>query len=120
MFARAIPGDLVLLDPFHVHERCGKLTAAEAFVALAERNVGTILWYAIYDPADGGVMLRSIDDGSRRGWCSEIIGDTSEGGLAGCGVLTARLSTKAETAARSIVQALARALAGTRPGLRVI
>lgn len=44
--------DLVLLDPFHVHERGNAFSSAEAFSVLATRGVSTILWYAIYDPSE--------------------------------------------------------------------
>jgi 23S rRNA A2030 N6-methylase RlmJ len=117
--AEAQPGDLVLLDPFHVHERRDGISAADVFAALAARNVGTILWYAIYDPADAGTMLPSLDAGTRRGWCCEVVGETSDGGLAGCGLLTAHLSPATEAAAESVVQTLARTLAVVRPGLRM-
>ena len=116
----ARPGDLVLLDPFHVHERHGELTAAEVFVDLAARQVPTILWYAVYEPADSGTMIPALGRLAARGWCAELIGDSSRGGLAGCGFLTAHLSAATEAAADRIVGALADAMAAARPGLRVV
>ena len=116
--ALARPGDLVLLDPFHVHERAGELTAAETFETLASRDIATILWYAIYDPAEfdwpNGII--GVPDRSR--WRTRLIGDTTEGGLAGCGFLTAHLSSETVAAVASIVEELARTLAPVRPGLR--
>lgn len=117
---RARPGDLVLLDPFHVHERGEELSSVEAFSELASRGVGTILWYAIYDPAESDEWIaESIPVTVPRGWSARLVGASTEGGLAGCGFLTAHLSTASETAAGSIVEALARALSRTRPGLNV-
>lgn len=44
-----------------------------------------------------------------------LIGDTAEGGLPRCAFLTAHLSLGSETAARSIVEALARTMSPTCP-----
>jgi 23S rRNA A2030 N6-methylase RlmJ len=116
----ARPGDLVLLDPFDVHARGDDLTAAEAFVVLASHGVATILWYAIYDPADSdGWISDTIASTVPGGWRARPVGETAEGGLAGCGFLTAQLSTESEEAATSMVDALARSLSTVRPGLRV-
>ena len=116
----ARPGDLVLLDPFHVHERGDELTAVEAFVALASRLVGTILWYAIYEPTDSAAWVaeatRSLDGSA---WHARLVGDIPDGGLAGCGFLTAHLSPEAPSAATSVARELTRALAAVRPGLRL-
>lgn len=113
-------GDLVLLDPFHVHEHGGELTAAEAFVALASRGVSTILWYAIYEPSESAAWVteatRSLD-GSL--WHARLIGDTTDGGLAGCGFLTAHLSGETVSSATTVGRDLTRALAAVRPGLRL-
>jgi 23S rRNA (adenine2030-N6)-methyltransferase len=117
---RARPGDLVLLDPFHVHVRGEAFSSAEAFVLLATRGVSTILWYAIYDPSESEEWIAdSIPSTVPRGWSARIVGDATEGGLAGCGFLTAHLSSESEAAADAIVEALARALSPVRPGLRV-
>ena len=116
--ALARPGDLVLIDPFHVRERAGEMTAAETFELLASRDVATILWYAIYDPAEYGWPDEIIAAPDRSRWRTRLIGDTTEGGLAGCGFLTAHLSSEAVAAAASIVEELARTLAPVRPGLR--
>jgi len=116
----ARPGDLVLLDPFHVHERGNAFSSAEAFSVLATRGVSTILWYAIYDPSESDEWIAdTIPSTIARGWSARLVGASSEGGLAGCGFLTAHLSAESETAAGSIVEALARALSRVRPGLRV-
>jgi len=113
-------GDLALLDPFHVHERGDAFSSAEAFSVLAARGVTTILWYAIYDPSESDEWIAdSIPSTVPRGWSARLVGDATEGGLAGCGFLTAHLSSESEAAARSIVEALARALLRVRPGLRV-
>ena len=116
----ARPGDLVLLDPFHVHERGDELTAVEAFVALASRQVGTILWYAIYEPTDSAAWVaeatRSLDGSA---WHARLVGDIPDGGLAGCGFLTAHLSPEAVSAATTVARELTRALAAVRPGLRL-
>jgi hypothetical protein len=110
----------VLLDPFHVHERGDAFSSAEAFSALATRGVRTILWYAIYDPLESGEWIAdTIPSTIARGWSARLVGASSEGGLAGCGFLTAHLSAESEIAAGSIVEALARALSRFRPGLRV-
>lgn len=117
---RARPGDLVLLDPFHVHERGEAFSSVEAFAVLAARGVSTILWYAIYDPSESDEWISdSIPGTVAPGWSARLVGDTTLGGLAGCGFLTAHLSSKSEAAARSTVEALARALSRVRPGLRV-
>ena len=117
----ARPGDLVLLDPFHVHARGDDFTAAEAFVRLATRGVGTILWYAIYDSTESdGWIADAVPSSVPCGWQTRLIGDTAEGGLAGCGFLTAHLSSASETAGSLIVEALARAMSAVRPGLRVL
>lgn len=117
---RARPGDLVLLDPFHVHERGEDFSSAEAFALLATRGVSTMLWYAIYDPSESKEWIAdAIPSTVPRGWSARLVGDTVEGGLAGCGFLTAHLSLESEAAASSIVEALARALSPVRPGLRV-
>ncbi|HUF99068.1 MAG TPA: hypothetical protein VMM60_13140 [Ilumatobacter sp.] len=116
----ARPGDLVLLDPFHVHARGNDFTAAEAFAVLATRGVGTILWYAIYDSTESDAWISDlISSNVTCGWRGRLIGDTAEGGLAGCGFLTAHLSSESEIAASSIVEALARTMSPVRPGLRV-
>lgn len=113
-------GDLALLDPFHVHERGDAFSSAEAFTVLATRGVSTILWYAIYDPSESDEWIAdTIPSTIARGWSARLVGASSEGGLAGCGFLTAHLSAESETAAGSIVEALARALSPVRPGLRV-
>ena len=113
-------GDLVLLDPFHVHERGDSFNSAEAFSVLATRGVSTILWYAIYDPSESDEWIVDlIPNTVPRGWSARLVGESTEGGLAGCGFLTAHLSTESETAAGSIVEALARTLSRVRPGLRV-
>ncbi len=115
---RARPGDLVLLDPFHVHVRGEAFSSVEAFAVLATRGVSTILWYAIYDPSESGEWIAdSIPSSVPRGWSARLVGDATDGGLAGCGFLTAHLSS--ESAAGAIVEALARALSPVRPGLRV-
>jgi 23S rRNA (adenine2030-N6)-methyltransferase len=117
---RARPGDLVLLDPFDVHERGDAYSSVEAFAVLATRGVSTILWYAIYHPSDSDEWIAdSIPSAVPRGWSARIVGDTTEGGLAGCGFLTAHLSSKSEVAAGLIVEALAQALSSVRRGLRV-
>ena len=117
---RARPGDLVLLDPFHVHERGDAFSSVEAFAVLATRGVSTILWYAIYDPLESDEWIAdSIGSTVPRGWSARVVGDATEGGLAGCGFLTAHLSSESEAAAGSIVEALARALSPVRPGLRI-
>lgn len=117
---QARPGDLVLLDPFHVRERGEAFSSVEAFAALATRGVTTILWYAIYDPLETDEWIAdSIPSTVPPGWSARLCGDTTEGGLAGCGFLTAHLSAESETAAGSILEALARALARVRPGLRL-
>ena len=96
----ARPGDLVLLDPFHVHERGDALTAAEAFSMLAVRGVSTILWYAIYDPSESDEWIADTMPGTvRRGWSARMVGESTEGGLAGCGFVTAHLSVESEIAA---------------------
>ena len=113
-------GDLVLLDPYHVHERGDAFDSTEAFSLLARRGVSTILWYAIREASDSDVWIAdSIPDVVARGWSARIVGESTEGGLAGCGFLTAHLSAESETAAAAIVDALARALSRVRPGLRV-
>jgi 23S rRNA (adenine2030-N6)-methyltransferase len=113
-------GDLVLLDPFHVHERGDAFSSVDAFCVLATRGVRTVLWYAIYDPSESNEWIAdTISSAVPRGWSARVIGDSTEGGLAGCGFLTAHLSPESETAAGSIVEALARALSRVRPGLRV-
>jgi 23S rRNA A2030 N6-methylase RlmJ len=117
---KARPGDLVLLDPFHVHEPRGDLTAVDVFVALASRGVSTILWYAIYEPTEPAVWVteatRSLDGTA---WHARLVGDTTDGGLAGCGFLTAHLSPEAVSAATAIARDLTRALAEVRSGLRL-
>jgi hypothetical protein len=116
----ARPGDLVLLDPFHVHERGDHFSSAEAFAVLATRGVSSILWYAIYDPSESDEWIAdAIPSTVPRGWCARLVGTTGEGGLAGCGFLTAHISSESEAAGGSIVEALARALSPARPGLRV-
>lgn len=116
----ARPGDLVLLDPFHVHERGEKFTATEAFFALAARGVATILWYAIYEPTESAGWIteaaRALDGSA---WHARLVGDTAEGGLAGCGFLAAHLSPDTVAAATAIADDLTRALAVVRPGLRL-
>jgi 23S rRNA (adenine2030-N6)-methyltransferase len=113
-------GDLVLLDPFHVHERGDAFNSAEAFSVLATRGVSTMLWYAIYDPSESDEWIAdTIPSTIARGWSARLVGASSEGGLAGCGFLTAHLSAESETAAGSVVEALARALSRVRTGLRV-
>lgn len=117
---QARPGDLALLDPFDVHDRGNAYSSVEAFAVLATRGVSTILWYAIYDPSETDQWIaESIPITVPRGWSARLIGDGSEGGLAGCGFLTAHLSSESEAAAGAIVEALARALASVRPGLSV-
>ena len=117
---RARPGDLVLLDPFHVHDRGDGYSSVEAFAVLATRGVSTILWYAIYDPSESNESIAdSIPSTVPGGWSARLVGDDTEGGLAGCGFLTAHLSAESEAAASGIVAALARALSAVRPGLRV-
>jgi hypothetical protein len=109
----------VLLDPYHVHERGDGDSSAEAFSVLATRGVSTIWWYAIYDPSDSDEWIADSIPNAPRCWSARLVGDSTEGGLAGCGFLTAHLSAESETAAGSIVEALARALSRVRPGLRV-
>ncbi len=116
----ARPGDLVFLDPFQVHERGEEFTSAEAFVALANRGVRTVLWYAIHEPTDSaGWIAEAIEDLPGTVWQARLIGDTTEAGLAGCGFLAAHLSPVTVVAATKIVQDLAGALAVVRPGLRL-
>lgn len=116
----ARPGDLVFLDPFHVHERGEVFTSAEAFVALASRGVGTMLWYAIHEPTESaGWVAEATRELNGTGWRARLVGDTAEGGLAGCGFLAAHLSSVTVAAATSIVNDLVRALAVVRPGLRL-
>ncbi len=118
--AIVLVADLVLLDPFHVQERGADLTAAEAFAVLATRGVRTILWCAIYDPTESDAWIAdAIPSNVPCGWRARLIGDTADGGLAGCGFLTPHLSSESETAASSIVEALARTMSPVRPGLRV-
>lgn len=116
----ARPGDLVLLDPFHVHERGAEFTSAEAFVALASRGIATVLWYAIHEPTESAEWVtaatRELRDTT---WRARLIGDTVEGGLAGCGFIAAHLAPTTTAAASSIVNDLTRALAVVRPGLRL-
>jgi len=116
----ARPGDFVLLDPFHVHARSEGMTAAEAWVALASRGVSTVLWYAIYERTESAAWVsdarRSVGEPA---WHVRLVGDTADGGLAGCGMLAARLSFDTVLAVGSIVSELARALAVVRPGLRL-
>ena len=77
------------------------------------------MWYAIYDPLETDEWIAdSVSSTVPPGWSVRLVGDTTEGGLAGCGFLTAHLSAESETAAGSILEALARALALVRPGLR--
>lgn len=117
---RAQSGDLVLLDPFHVQARGDAFSSAEAFSMLAARGVSTMLWYAIYDPSESDEWIAdSIPSTVPRGWSARLVGESTEGGLAGCGFLTAHISAEAETAAAAIVDALTRAFAAVRPGLRV-
>jgi 23S rRNA A2030 N6-methylase RlmJ len=116
----ARPGDLVLLDPFHVHARGDELSAVEAFITLASNEVETILWYAIYEPTESANWVndatRSLDGAA---WHARLVGDTTDGGLAGCGFLTAHLSPEAVLAATTAAGELTRALAAVRPGLRL-
>lgn len=114
--AVAAPGDLVLLDPFDVLAGDGTLTAAAAFRTLASRGVATLLWYAIYDPADTGDWISASTAGLDV-WAIRLIGDTSLGGLAGCGFLGAQLDRQTTDAASRLVDAVAQALAPVRPGL---
>ena len=117
---RARPDDLVLIDPFHVHDRGDAYSSVEAFAVLARRGVKTILWYAIYDPAESDQWIAdSVPSTVPAGWSVRLIGDDAEGGLAGCGFLTAHLSRESEAAAGAIVKVLARALSSVRPGLSV-
>lgn len=117
---RARPGELVLLDPFHVHDRGDDYSSVEAFAVLAARGVSTILWYAIYDPAESDHWITdSIPSSVPAGWSARLVGDHTEGGLAGCGFLTAHLSAESEAAAGTMVGALASALSPVRPGLSV-
>lgn len=113
-------GDLAFLDPFDVHERGDALTSAEAFCELAARGLSTVLWYAIYDPSESAAWIEdTITGGTPRGWSARLVGTSAEGGLAGCGFLTANLSAESETAAESLVTALMRALSVVRSGLRI-
>jgi hypothetical protein len=52
-------------------------------------------------------------------WHARLIGDIPDGGLAGCGFLTAHLSPEAVSAATTVARELTRALAAVRPGLRL-
>ncbi len=116
----ARPGDLVLLDPFHVHERGEELTSAEAFVALASRGIGTMLWYAIHEPTESAEWVTDVTHELQgTTWRARLIGDTVEGGLAGCGFVAAHLSAVTVAAATAIVNDLTRALVVVRPGLRL-
>ncbi len=115
----ARPDDLVLLDPFDVHERGARYSAAEAFSVLAACGVPTLLWYAIYDPDDAGTWISALAGGPESGWRCRLIGRTAEGGLAGCGFVTCHLGAAATEAAAAIVTALAAVLAPVRPGLRL-
>jgi 23S rRNA A2030 N6-methylase RlmJ len=115
--AAARTGDLVLLDPFDVHARGAVHTSPEAFVDLASHGVPVVLWYAIYDPAESAAWIDDVVGGAA-GWQARLIGDTAEGGLAGCGLLMANVSDTSCTAATAIVEALAGSLADVRPGLR--
>jgi 23S rRNA A2030 N6-methylase RlmJ len=117
---RAHPGDLVLLDPFHVHDRGNTYSSLEAFTVLATRGVSTMLWYAIYDPSDSDELVaESIPRTVPAGWSARLIGDDSQGGLAGCGFVSAHLGSESEATASAIVEALALALSPVRPGLTV-
>jgi 23S rRNA A2030 N6-methylase RlmJ len=111
-------GDLVLLDPFDVHARGETLSAAEAFAALASRGLAVVLWYAIYEPTETDGWISEVTSGIEN-WAVRIVGDTSLGGLAGCGFLGANLSPGSEATATAIVGAVAGALVSVRPGLRV-
>lgn len=114
------PGDFVLLDPFDVGARVDSLTAAEAFAALAAHGVRSLLWYAIYTPDEADTWIAEVQSGLDVPiWQARVIGDTSEGGLAGCGFLGVHLSTAAQSAASALVEDLAAVLASSRPGLRV-
>ena len=87
---------------------------------LATRGVSTMLWYAIYDPSEPDEWIAdSIPSPVPRGWSARLVGDATEGGLAGCGFLTAHLCSESEAAAGAIIEALARALSPVRRGLRV-
>lgn len=110
-------GDLVLIDPFEVHARDGSLSAAEAFAAVAKRNVAVLLWYAIYEPTDSSAWVDDVT--SDLSWHRRVVGGSSIGGLAGCGFVGANLSPASVAAATTIIDDLAAALAPVRPGLRV-
>jgi hypothetical protein len=100
--------------------RGDELTAAEAFTLLASRGVPTLLWYAVYDPTESSAWVSEATDGlTSDPWHCRLVGDSSEGGLAGCGVLAAHLSPASVAAATAVAIELARAFAVVRPGLRL-
>ena len=110
----------MLIDPFHVLDRGDGYSSVEAFAVLAARGVSTILWYAIYDPSDSDAWIgEAIPSTVPAGWSARIVGTHSQGGLAGCGFLTAHLPPECELAAGAMVETLAQALSSRRPGLRV-
>jgi hypothetical protein len=80
--------------------------------------VPTVLWYAITKPTDrADWIIDATHDLRGSQWQARVVGDTSQGGLAGCGFLTAHLSADTQTTAAALVNDLASALASTRPGL---
>ena len=116
----ALPGDFVLLDPFDVHARGEAFTSADAFGTLAARGVATVLWYAIYEPTASATWVsQAIGDLAGAVWHVRLVGDTTDGGLAGCGFLASHLLPDTVSAASTLVSDLASALAVVRPGLRV-
>ena len=115
----ARPGDLVLLDPFHVQARGERFTAVEAFEELASRGVGTMLWYAVYEPDEPAAWTADAARGLEDVWHARLVGDSTAGGLAGCGFLTAHLSPATVSAAAAAAMLLIGALSAVRPGLRL-
>ena len=80
-----------------------------------------MLWYAIYTTVDSADWIIEVTrDVQGALWQARLVGDTSAGGLVGCGFPTAHLSADITTTADTLVNALASALASTRPGRHLV
>jgi len=114
-------GDLVLLDPFHVTDAGPTgLDSADAFTILAERDVATLLWYAVFQPNEPVRWTHDVRAHVARPlWQAEFSCDEFEAGLAGCGLLGANLTERTATEITMLASELCRALEATVAGLRV-
>lgn len=111
-------GDLVLIDPFSVHNQlaAGSPTSLDAFEHLASRGVMTLLWYPLTRPHTRLTWPQDVRD--KLGldlWRAEVRSPGGSAGLAGCGLIAANLPAEVRIRMSWLAQAFGAALGVAYP-----